>query len=78
MWTEFYIYKDAIFPDDVIVAIHDGKAFRCWYIDNDESQILYSVNQLFTNPNVGWIATHDDLKWLIATYTVHSNPEYFL
>ena len=76
--TEFSIYKDATFPDDVIVAVYDGKVLKCWYTNNNEAQILSSVERLLANPKSGWSATQTDLSKHITTYTIHSHPEYFL
>ena len=76
--TEFSIYKDATFPDDVIVAVYDGKVLKCWHADNDEAQILSAVERLLANPKSGWPATQTDLSKHITTCTIHSHPEYFL
>ena len=76
--TEFSIYKDATFPDDVIVAVHDDKMLKCWYANNNEAQILSAAKQLLTAPSSGWSATQTDLGKYIATYTIHAHPEYFL
>ena len=76
--TEFHIYKDATFPDDVIVAVHDDKMLKCWYANNNEAQILSAAKRLLTDTSSGWPATQTDLSKHIATYTIHSHPEYFL
>ena len=76
--TEFSIYKDATFPDDVIVAVYDGKVLKCWYTNNNEAQILSAVERLLASPSSGWPATQTDLSKHITTCTIHSHPEYFL
>lgn len=78
LYTEFSIYKDATFPDDVIVAVHDDKGLKCWYANNNEAQILSAVKRLIASPSSGWPATQTDLSKHITTYTIHSHPEYFL
>lgn len=78
LYTEFSIYKDATFPDDVIVAVYDGKVLKCWYANNNEAQILSAVKRLIASPSSGWPATQTDLSKHITTYTIHSHPEYFL
>ena len=76
--TEFSIYKDATFPDDVIVAIHDGKVLKYWYANNNEAQILSVAKRLLAAPSSGWPTMQTDLSKHITTYTIHSHPEYFL
>ena len=76
--TEFSIYKDATFPDDVIVAVYDDKVLKCWYANNNEAQILSAAKRLIASPSSGWPATQTDLSKRITTYTIHSHPEYFL
>ena len=76
--TEFYIYKDTTFPDDVIVAVYDDKVLKCWYANNNEAQILSTAKRLLANPSSGWPATQTNLNKHITTYTIHSHPEYFL
>ena len=76
--TEFSIYEDATFPDDVIVAVYDDKVLKCWYANNNEAQILATAKQLLANPSLGWPATQINLNKHITTYTIHSHPEYFL
>ena len=76
--TEFSIYKDATFPDGVIVVVQDDKVLKCWYADNNEAQILSAVKRLLIDTSSGWTATQTDLSKHIATYTIHSHPEYFL
>ena len=78
LYTEFSIYKDATFPDDVIVVVRDDKVLKCWYANNNEAQILSAVKRLIASPSSGWPATQTDLSKHIATYTIHSHPEYFL
>lgn len=78
LYTEVFIYKDATFPDDVIVAVYDGKVLKCWYANNNEAQILSAVKRLIASPSSGWPATQTDLSKHITTYTIHSHPEYFL
>ena len=55
--TEFSIYKNATFPDDVIVGVYDGKVLKCWYADNNEEQILSAAKRLIASPSSGWPAT---------------------
>ena len=78
LYTKFSIYEDATFPDDVIVAVYDDKVLKCWYANNNEAQILSAAKRLLANPSSGWPATQTDLSKHIATYTIHSHPEYFL
>ena len=54
--TEFSIYEDTTFPDEVIVVVHDGKVFKCWYADNNEVQILSAAKRLIAAPSSGWSA----------------------
>ena len=76
--TEFHIYKNTTFPDGVIIVVYDDKVLKCWYAYNNEAEILSAAKQLLTAPSSGWSATHADLSKHIATYTIHSHPEYFL
>ena len=76
--TEFSIYEDVILSDTVIVAVYDDKVLKCWYANNNEAQILSAAKRLLANPSSGWPATQTDLSKHIATYTIHSHPEYFL
>ena len=78
LYTEFSIYEDATFSDGVIVAVYDDKVLKCWYANNNEAQILSAAKRLLANPSSGWPATQTDLSKHIATYTIHSHPEYFL
>ena len=78
LYTKFSIYEDATFSDGVIVAVYEDKVSKCWYANNNEVQILSTAKRLLANPSSGWPATQTDLSKHIATYTIHSHPEYFL
>ena len=76
--TKFYVFQSDNARQVVVAILINDIIFQCWYANNNETQILSAAKRLLTAPSSGWLATQTDLSKHIATYTIHSHPEYFL